>query len=88
MIETAKGRVTPFGLAALYVLGGVVGAALGTTPLAAWLDTVGANQDSAMVRDMASAVESFGVRTGLDWPYKRLHQAARNVEASKFFGSR
>jgi hypothetical protein len=88
MMETAKGRVTPFGLAALYVLGGVVGAALGTTPLAAWLDTVGANRDSAMLRDMAPAVEAFGVRTGLDWPYKQLHQAIRNVEASKFSGPR
>ncbi len=88
MEANTKGRTTARGLVPLYVVGGVVAAALGTTPLAVWLDTVGSNQDIAPLRDIAAGIADFGARTGLDQPYKQLHQALRNAEAAKFFGSR
>jgi hypothetical protein len=79
----AKG-ITPIGLAALYLVGGAVAAALGTTPLAAWLDT----QDNETLRDLAPKVQAFGVGSGLDRPYQFLHQVVRDAEAAKFIGSR
>lgn len=88
MVPRTKSRVTPCGLAILYLLGGAVGGALGTTPLAAWLDTVGTNQGNDTLRDWAPKVQALGERTGLNQPYKWLHEAVRDREAAKFFGSR
>ena len=79
----AKG-ITSIGLAGLCLLGGVVAGALGTTPFAAWLDT----QDNDTLRDLAPKVQAFGTQTGLDRPYRTLHQVVRDAEAAKFIGSR
>ncbi len=83
----AKG-VTPIGLTGLYMLGGVVGACLGTTALAGWLDTTGSNGNNDTLRELAPRVQDFGSRTELDRPYQWLHQRVRDAEAVKFSGSR
>ena len=88
MVAQTKRRVTPFGLAVLYLLGSAVGAAYGTTPLAAWMDTAGTSQGNDTLRDWAPKVQALGERTGLNKPYKWLHEAVRDMEAAKFFGSR
>jgi hypothetical protein len=82
----AKGT-TPIGLAGLYLLGGIAGAALGTTALAGWLDTTGSNANNDTLRDLAPKVQDFGSRTGLDRPYQWLHQLVRDAEAVKFSGA-
>ncbi len=80
--------VTAIGLPGLYLLGGIVGAGLGTTALAGWLDTTGSNGNNDTLRDLAPKVQDFGSRIGLDRPYKWLHQFVRDAEAVRFSGSR
>ena len=74
-------RTTPYRLVAQYLIAGAVAATLGTVPLAAWLDTAG-------FPDLAASVQAAGANTGSDMPYKWLHQAVKNAESGKFFGSR
>jgi hypothetical protein len=78
-------RITPSGLLALYALTLVIATAVGTTPLAAWLD---AKQDSDTIRDIAPPVQSFGDRTGLDRAYRWLHEQIRAAEAARFTPAR
>ena len=79
---------TPSGLLRLYLFAGMIAAVLGIVPLASWLDTMGANQDIGALRDLSVGVADFGAGTGLDRPYKALHEAIKSAEAAKFFGAR
>ena len=76
--------IKPIALTGLYLLGLAVGAALGTTPLASWLDT---HEDDTL-RNLAPKVQAFGVQTGLDRPYQFLHQFVRDAEAARFSAPR
>ena len=76
--------IKPIALTGLYLLGLAVGAALGTTPLASWLDS----QENDALRELAPKVQAFGVRTGLDRPYQFLHQFVRDAEATRLSGPR
>ncbi len=88
MAANPNGRTTPWGLVTFYLLGGVVAALLGTTPLAAWIDAFGSTQDVAALRDLAAGMADLRARTGLDRPYKALHEAVKTAEAARFFGAR
>ena len=73
-------RVTPIGLAGLFLIGGLIAAAFGTTAIAGWLD----GKDNDTLRDLAPKVQAIGVRTGLDRPYQFLHRLVRDAESSTF----
>lgn len=81
-------RTTPFGLVKLYAVGALIGAALGGTPLSAWLDASADNRDLPLLHDVASGIGRFGARTGLDRPYRLLHDAIHDAEAASFSASR
>lgn len=74
-------RTTPIGLTLQFLLCSAVAALLGSVPLASWLDTAG-------FPDAAGIVQAAGARTGLDLPYKLLHEGVKNAEAAKFFDPR
>ncbi|MEI7710844.1 MAG: hypothetical protein WCI94_05390 [Rhodospirillales bacterium] len=74
-------NITPRGLLAQYLIGAAVAAALGTVPLAAWLDNAG-------FPDLAVSVQAAGATTGFDRPYKWLHEAMKTAETAQFPGSR
>ena len=72
--------VTPRQLLGIAVLGCVVAALFGATPLAAWVDESVAG--GTTVQLTADAWRDLTQRIGLDRPYEALRHAVRNAEGA------
>jgi hypothetical protein len=77
-----QSAVTPARLLAVALLGCVVAAAFGSTPLAAWVDTSIAAE--SVVQQAADAWDAQMQRLCLDRPYTTLRRAVRAAEAARF----
>jgi hypothetical protein len=72
--------ITPRRLLGVAVVGGIVAATLGATPLASWVDASIAG--GTVVQQAADDWLALTQRAGLDRPYAALRQAMRGVEAA------